>query len=83
MSKQKKTRLMALCPCCGGEVTRPMRYWFMLIEPPVVGAMLRMSRFHTCAACADIMLGDSAPDKAKVMEAFAEFAADRMWGDAP
>lgn len=81
MSKQKKTRLIACCPCCGAEVTRPLKYWFMLLESNG-RAMPKMSRFYTCAACADIMLGDSAPEKSKVMQGFGKFAEKRMQRDA-
>lgn len=82
MSKQKKTRLIACCPCCGAEVTRPLKYWFMLVEADG-RAMPKMSKFYTCATCADVMLGESEPDKAKIMQGFADFTAKRMQGDAP
>lgn len=77
MSKQKKTRLIACCPCCGAEVTRPLKYWFMLVEADG-RAMPKMSKFYTCPKCADVMLGDSETGKAKIMQSFADFAEKRM-----
>jgi hypothetical protein len=76
MSKPKKTRLMALCPCCGGEVTRPLKYWFMLVES--VGLPIpKISKFYTCEPCSAVMLGSDESEKAKVIRGFTSYIENR------
>lgn len=79
-ARPKKTHLAAACPCCGAEVTRPQRYWFALVRS--VGLPWpRVTRFHVCAACADIMLGDDAGAKSEVIANFVRFADALMAED--
>lgn len=65
---QPKTRLMMLCPCCGGEVTHQTYSFTMMCAAP-----LRMSEFYVCDTCETALSGTDAAARAAVEQAFVDY----------
>lgn len=60
------TRLVMLCPCCGGEVTH-QRYGFDVLRPP------KWLVYYVCDACETALTGHDTAGRAAAETAFLNY----------
>ncbi len=63
-----KTRIVMVCPCCGGEVTH-QRYGFDVI----VGAPLRWTKWYVCDQCEAALTGTDDAARCSAERAFVAY----------